>query len=535
MGGVNGEHNEAPANDAARPDARQRAGAIRAAVIVGNDAVVAALPSSPAQLARACAEAGFDIVVPPSWGDELVADGYLTQLAGRRDGVVIACACPRVTALLDRSTYAAQSRRVTVAAPPVAAARYLRLVYGEALLVTYVGDCPSASDPSIDARFTPAGFFASLHRQGITLDTTALSPELDDAGADRWRHHRSMPGGLPTRRLLARAPVDRVLREVGADLVDPAAWATSRSRVLLDLSDAAACACGGNRAQVEDTQPSRSATPILVAPPGLSLTAEPSTVRSRGVAYDAHSARSQRPPPLAPGPPRAQATGVTDSDSAATVPPAPEAAARSAAAPRAATAVAASASAKPKSTRPPASSMVPTPPARRSQVATTATIPPADRPSAHGAATLIAIPAVVLAITAALGIAAYAAAAHAPSPSATRPRSTLTGEAAARDSAGRAPAPTANDSTAAPALPLPPTSPAPSVPQPDSARTRPLPPSGAATAPAPRRPRAQRTPELVPGWLPQGQKAWTPADTLPTRKPDSSGTARPRPDTVPRT
>jgi hypothetical protein len=121
------------------------------------------------------------------------------------------------------------------------------------------------------ARFTPAGFFASLHRQGVTLDTTPPSPELEGASADRWRRHRSMPGGLPTRRLLARAPVDRVLREVDADLVDPAAWATSRSRVLLDLSDAAACACGGNRAQVEDTQPSRNATPILVAPPGLSL------------------------------------------------------------------------------------------------------------------------------------------------------------------------------------------------------------------------------------------------------------------------
>lgn len=529
---MNADDNEAPANDSARTDARHRAGGPRAAVIVGNDAVVAALPSSPAQLARACAAAGFDIVVPPSWGDELVADGYLTQLAGRRDGVVIACACPRVSALLARSTHGARSGCVRVAAPPVAVARYLRLVYGEPLLVTYVGDCPSASDPSIDARFTPAGFFASLHRQGVTLDSTPLSPELEDASADRWRRHRSMPGGLPTRRLLARAPVDRVLREVDADRVDPAAWATSRSRVLLDLSDAAACACGGNRAQVEDTQPSRNATPILVAPPGLSLKAEPITVRSRGVVHPAPAVRAQRPPPAA-APARAHATAATGSDSAATVAPAPNAAARSAAPPVAAAAGITDPAAMPRHTRLPRSSAAAVTATRGFQAATPATVPRPDLPPAHSAMTLIAIPAVVLAITAALGIAAYAAAANAPSPPATRSRSTLTGEAAARDSALRAPAPTANDSTAATSLP--PTSPAPSVPQRDSARTRPLAPSGAAAPVPPRRPRAQRAPELVPGWLPQGQKAWTPADTLSPRRPDSSGTARPRPDTIPRT
>src|SRR5688572_7542430 len=42
-----------------------------AAVILGNDVVLAARPNTPAQLARACVAAGFDIVVPPSWGDEL--------------------------------------------------------------------------------------------------------------------------------------------------------------------------------------------------------------------------------------------------------------------------------------------------------------------------------------------------------------------------------------------------------------------------------------------------------------------------------
>src|SRR5215217_1687688 len=141
MGGVDGAESVVPATKAAGTEAGSPRSGARAAVILGNDAVVAARPYSPAQLSRACLSAGFDIVVPPSWGDELVAAGYIAQLARRRDHVVVACTCARVAALLARSGDD-QPGRVAVAAPPVAAARYLRLVYGDALLVTYVGDCP---------------------------------------------------------------------------------------------------------------------------------------------------------------------------------------------------------------------------------------------------------------------------------------------------------------------------------------------------------------------------------------------------------
>jgi len=65
--------------DAAGPPRSGDTGTSRAAVILGNDAILAAQPSTTAQLAHACWAAGFDIIVPPSWGDELVARAELQR------------------------------------------------------------------------------------------------------------------------------------------------------------------------------------------------------------------------------------------------------------------------------------------------------------------------------------------------------------------------------------------------------------------------------------------------------------------------
>ena len=46
-------------------------------VILGTDAVLAALPATAVQLAHACIEAGFINVIPASWGDELIAAALL--------------------------------------------------------------------------------------------------------------------------------------------------------------------------------------------------------------------------------------------------------------------------------------------------------------------------------------------------------------------------------------------------------------------------------------------------------------------------
>lgn len=468
----------------------------RAAVILGNDALVAARPSTPAQLTHACRAAGFDIVVPPSCGDELVAGAYLDRLSGCAAPIAVACSCSRVQSLLRATPNDLQPPTIGTASPPVAAARYLRLVYGDSILVTYVGDCPSADDPSINARFSPAGFVASLERQGIALGSQPN--EMPESESDRWRRYRSVPGGLPARRWLARAPVERVLREMGSHDVEARRWPTSsRANVLVDLADAASCACGGNRATIEEHEAARSPTPIVVAPVGLDLTAAP------------------RPAP--PPPPIRPSQRVEAIDPA---PLASAAASVSPAAPRR--------DLQPKTADRPRHSGAPardTKPPRRA----TSSRPAARR---NRAAMLATIPAVVLMAVAALGVAAYALTSRERAEA-----STATGESssATSDSAGAQRGLTDSVRQTEPVGPAP----SPRRPNADSARrATPLADSSSARSDTTRpvltpRPRRPRAPEVVPGWLPQGAKTWTPGDANRPVKPDSAARVRARPDSSP--
>ena len=62
-------------------------------VVLGNDAIAAAAPATPVQLMHACRAAGFGLVIPPNWGDELVAMEALRQLdgVGRQPAVLVTC------------------------------------------------------------------------------------------------------------------------------------------------------------------------------------------------------------------------------------------------------------------------------------------------------------------------------------------------------------------------------------------------------------------------------------------------------------
>jgi hypothetical protein len=55
----------------------------KAIVILGNDAVIEAAPATPVQLAHACLAAGFELALPESWGDELIAAEMLRHLYAR--------------------------------------------------------------------------------------------------------------------------------------------------------------------------------------------------------------------------------------------------------------------------------------------------------------------------------------------------------------------------------------------------------------------------------------------------------------------
>jgi hypothetical protein len=348
---------------------------------------------------------------------------------------------------------------------------------------------------------------------------------------------------LPARRFLARAPVDRLLRDVDVASADPALWQSSRSRVLLDLADAGGCACGGNRSTVEDAEPSRSVRPIVVPPPGLDLRADPSAVPAGRVMREGRRARSVVPPATrahAAAPP-STASPIAPTAVVKTTGAPPEPASRSQAVTEAGRTKMAGTDAtggqerriEPSvaPTARPAAEAVGSPPAEIAPLrvapggpASTSPAPP--RPEIAPAFTrsemrLIAIPPIVLALAAALGAAAYFASAtpagtNAP---AGRQGSTLTGETA-RGSAAPAPRQPPFSSSA------------------DSARANAKPPA-AADSPAttnnatpPRRPRANAVPEVVPGWLPQGHKAWIPGDTIRRGKPRSPPPP-PKRDTVP--
>ena len=465
----------------------------RAAVILGNDAVVAARPCTPAQLTHACRIAGFDIVVPPSCGDELVAGGYLERLGGCTAPVAVACNCSRVRSLLQTLAEPVRPTLMPLVSPAVAAARYARLVYGDSILVTYVGDCPSADDASINARFSPAGFFASLERQGIVL---ASQPnDMAEPEAERWRRYRSLPGGLPARRWLARPPVERLLREVQRDDVETKHWAAvPRTNVLLDLAEAASCACGGNRATIEECEPDRSLTPIVVAPVGLDLSEPP-------------------PPPPVPVRPARHVERID---------PAPLA-----------SAVAVVTAPSPSRDRPPTFPDRPRHSAaiareRRPSRSATSSRPAARR---NRAAMLATIPAVVLLAVGALGMVAYALT----SPERAK-TSTATGESSAASGSSTATPRGQPDSAVREERTVPPEprpanvdSARPATQVADSSAVR----SDTARQVNPRRPTRARAPEVVPGWLPQGAKTWTPGDSNRRAKPDSSPRPGVRPDSTP--
>ena len=445
-----------------------------AAVILGNDAIAAIRPCAPSQLARACVAAGFDVIVPPSWGDELVAGAYLQQLADRLEYAVAPCACPLVRSMLERPGAASTVGCAFVAPPPVAAARYVRAKYGESVLITYVGDCPSASDPAIDARFSPAGFLASLNRQGVSVEDQPT--ETVAAESDRWRRYRSTPGGLPALRYLARQPINRVLRDGDADSLTQG-LPEVRSNMVVDFSIAANCACSGGGANIDDFEPPRTQSPIVVAPNGLDLSPAPSPPRVR---------------------PTLRARPKSDAEPRAETADAPALAAR----------VVDSVAIRSAEERPPDDTPAVMPTLAAEIQSTPRVIRPDPRPKKIDAkrlevqppkfgrrrvALLASLPIVVLAAATALGIAVYRA-----STPGTNARSSVAAPGIAADSLvpkmpdssmGYAPN-QALDSAEA---------------DPDSAKDTLV--------------RRRRRIQVVPGWLPQGRPKFTPVDSFPAKKP----------------
>ena len=207
----------------------------RSVAILGADALLVALPSTPTQLANACFAGGFAEVFPATWGDELIAAGCLEQLESRT-GPAIFCACPLVAEQLRGAT---ELRRfiVPLISPPVAVARYLRALFpGDELTITYVGDCPGADDESIDERLSPHELLENLARRGIMPATQR--PDLGMHAAHDRRRFYSIPGGVPSPQWLGAQWPKRTLVDVhaGDALASLANQTMSRGNTLIDFA-----------------------------------------------------------------------------------------------------------------------------------------------------------------------------------------------------------------------------------------------------------------------------------------------------------
>lgn len=251
--------------------------------IIGNDAVLDAAPATPVQIAHACLRRGFTVAVPASWGDELVASEAVRRLASRERGPAVMCVCPFVRSRLLAPGPDLAPFLVSLVAPPVATARYVRAVYGEhGVHITYIGGCPSADDPSIDERLTPDAFLADLADHGIALAEQPLV--FDSIVPPDRRRWCSLPGGAPTADVLWGDSDMRTLVEIDRDEVstDLAQHIITHEHALLDLAPGLGCVCSGAirsapahaaRATVTAVEPPRASKPIIDPAPMVSLDA----------------------------------------------------------------------------------------------------------------------------------------------------------------------------------------------------------------------------------------------------------------------
>lgn len=219
-----------------------------AIAIVGNDALIQALPARPIQLAHACRAAGFDLVLPESWGDELVAGAALRLLEQRGGNPAVMCACPIVRERLLASGAELAPLLVNTVAPPVAVARYVRALYGGRIgQLAYIGDCPAGGATEYDIRYRAADFLAFIATHGIDL---LAQPTVFEAvlPPDR-RRFLSLPGGCPAPEVLWERANQRALLTFGYSgeefSLELAQHLLTRRSVLIDVATALGCVCSG--------------------------------------------------------------------------------------------------------------------------------------------------------------------------------------------------------------------------------------------------------------------------------------------------
>ncbi|MEX2154804.1 MAG: hypothetical protein WD825_15790 [Gemmatimonadaceae bacterium] len=241
-------------------------------LILGTDAVLASAPGTPVQLAHACLAAGYQAVIPASWGDELIAARAMDRCR-RAEAPVVQCSCPFVASRFAAHGEPIASMLLSFVAPPVATAEYLRALYAPTPLhLTFAGGCPSASHESIDVWLSTNELTSALAERGII--TSAQPTEFDSVIPPDRRRFFSEPGGVPSRSALRHLPAPVEFVEVKADdlVIDIAQHLLSNSRALIDAAPALGCCCSGAvggvspeavRARVREHEPPRALAPVV--------------------------------------------------------------------------------------------------------------------------------------------------------------------------------------------------------------------------------------------------------------------------------
>ena len=302
--------------------------------IVGSDMLLAALPARPVQLSHALLASGFSLVVPASWGDELLAEHAVRQVLSVDARPRIYCACPRIRHRLLAAGDELAPHLLALIPPPVAAARYLRNAWpAETLRIVYIGGCEGADDPSIDERVTPTEMLERLDARGII--PARLPTTFRDVVPPDRRRHWSLPGGCPSPEALAEHAGDRQLRPIGRDgytqeLVE---GLLSGQPLLLDLGETFGCACAGRvevhgvaatRAEVVALEPPRAPLPVLDSDIVVDVDYRPRLVLSRPTNARPPALPELIAPELSEAPPAPPATAVPTAPPLPAYEPAPD-------------------------------------------------------------------------------------------------------------------------------------------------------------------------------------------------------------------
>lgn len=230
-------------------------------VILGTDALLEARPATPIQLARACLEAGFEFVAPVSWGEELLATRIIESVKTMVPPSSLIVHCPFVAEAV-REQHDVLPMMWRAAAPPVVAARYVRAAFNpRPLHITYVGRCPGALAPDVDACVLPAVLLGRLLEAGIVPEQQPKYFE-EMLPPDRSRY-ASLPGGLPEPSLLHHEAGARLREAAAATLRAVALAYESSDPVVIDLQTAAGCVCARDRFAATQLEPPRSTVPVV--------------------------------------------------------------------------------------------------------------------------------------------------------------------------------------------------------------------------------------------------------------------------------